>query len=117
MLQKFRRTYFIHRAAESRGRELVHIVPSEGLEGDLFERHTREVCADAPQDSQVADDQHTPPLSLQLDDHGSDALDHVQIALAAHTGVPIAQFILVAFLEFFGEQLLDLLSMFICIYR
>ncbi len=66
--------------------QLVDDVAVELLVGDVLELGAHEVRMDTPQDSQVAHDQNRSALSLQLDDDWSDALDHVQVGLAADCG-------------------------------
>ncbi len=67
--------------------QLVDDVAVELLIGDVLQLRAHEVRMDTPQDSQVAHDQNRSALPLQLDDDWSDALDHVQVGLAADCGV------------------------------
>lgn len=46
--------------------------------------HAHEVCVDAAQHSEVADDDDTAALPLELDNDRAHALNNIQIALAPH---------------------------------
>mmetsp|Transcript_11686 Transcript_11686/g.37111 ORF Transcript_11686/g.37111 Transcript_11686/m.37111 type:complete len:398 (+) Transcript_11686:384-1577(+) len=88
------------------GLQLHHAVQGHFEVRDLLQGLVHEVGVEGPQHGLVGDDHHRGSLPFKLDEHGLQALNHIQIALPAR--VPVPQLVLLPRVPLPLHRLLDL---------